>query len=120
MPVAPTSYEELRTTLWDEVIRQSSEWSDALTGVPERADGWSVRELLEVLTERVNRYWRETESAELEVERLRDRLSAGGRYDRGVKRNRDADDEGRFRARTWGALEPYDPYDPYSRAGGPS
>ena len=118
--VAPPSCEVLRMTLWDEVVRQSSEWSDALTGVPERADGCSVRELLEVLTERVNRYWRERESPELEVERLRDRLSADGRYDRGVKRNRDADDEGRFGARTWGAREPYDPYDPYSRAGGPS
>ena len=55
-PIARTSYEVLRMTLWDEVIRQSPEWSDALAGVPERADGWSVRELLEVLTDRVNRY----------------------------------------------------------------
>ena len=48
-PVAPTSYEVLRMTLWEEVIRQIPEWSDAMTRVPERAEGWSVRELLEAL-----------------------------------------------------------------------
>ena len=122
-PVSRKSCEVLRMTLWDEVIRKSPEWSDALTGVPERAEGWSVCELLDVLTERVNRYYQVKESAELEVERLRDRLSIDRRYDTGVKRNRDTNDEGRFGARTWVARDlynPYDPYDPYARSGGPS
>ena len=116
-PVSPTSYEVLRMTLWDEVMRQSPEWSDALTGVPERAECWSVRELFEVLTERANRYYRERASAESEVSHLRTLLSVMGRYDRGLKRQRDVDDDDCGATRAW---DGHDPYDPYDRSGGPS
>ena len=104
-------------TLWDEVVRQSPEWSDTLRGFLGRAEGWSVHDLLVVLTESVNRYYREREFAESDVAHLRTRLSVMGRYDRGLKRQRDVGDDGCDANRAWGG---HDPYDPYDRSRGPS
>ena len=114
-PLVQSSREVLDTVFPDAVYRQDPAWSSALTGVPLRSEGWKIRDVMEILAERVNHYYREKESVEFEVETLRARGSAVGEYDRGYKRYRysekdDADDE------RYGA--PRDPYDPYADGGG--
>ena len=54
-PAVPTSYEVLRMTLANEVLRQNPAWSVALAGIPGRSKGWSDREMIKVRKERVNR-----------------------------------------------------------------
>ena len=85
-----------------------------MTGVPRCSEGWKIREVMEVLVESVNRYFRKKESVEFQVDTLRARGSAVGEYDRGYKCYRyseedDADDD------RYGA--PCDPYDPYAHEG---
>ena len=60
------------------VYPQDPVWSSALTGVPRRSDGGNIRDVMEVLVERVKCYYRENESAELEGDTLRARGSAVG------------------------------------------
>ena len=101
----------------DAVYRQDPAWSSALTGDPRRSEGWKIRDVMDFLVERVNRYCREKESAKLEVDTLRARGSAVGEYDRGYKRYRyseeDNADNDRYEA-------PRDPFDPYAHGGGSS
>ena len=116
-PLVQSSREVLDTVFPDAVYRQDPAWSSALTGVTRRNEGWRIRDVIEVLVVRVNRYYCEKESAEFEVDMLRARRLAVGEYDRGYKRYRyseedDADDD------RYGP--PRDPYDPYTRGGGSS
>ena len=67
-PVVRSSLEVIDTVFADAVYRQDPAWASALTGVPGCSDGWRVRDVIEVLVGRVNRYYRETESAEFEVD----------------------------------------------------
>ena len=62
-PIVRSSQEVLDTVLADAVFRQDPSWASALTGVPGRSEGWRVRDLIEVLVGRVNRYYCEKESA---------------------------------------------------------
>ena len=116
-PLVQYSREVLDTVFPDAVYPQDPAWSSALTGVPRRSDGWKIRDVMEVLVERVNRYYREKESAEFEMDTLRAPGSAAGEYDRGYKRYRyseeDDADEDRYGA-------PRDPYGPYAHGGGSS
>ena len=68
-----SSQEVFDTVFADAVYRQYPDWASALTGVPGRSEGWRVQDSIDVLVGRVNRYYREKESAEFEV----DTLSAG-------------------------------------------
>ena len=110
-----SSREVLDTVFPDAVYLQDPAWSGALTGVPRRSEGWKIRDVMEVLFERVNHYYREKKFAEFEVYTVRARGSAVGEYDRRYKRYRyseedDADDE------RYGA--PRYPYDPYAHGSG--
>ena len=57
-----------------------------MTGVPRRSEGWKISDIMEVLVERVNCYYRKKKSTEFEVDTLRARGSAVGEYDRGYMR----------------------------------
>ena len=114
LPLVQSNREVFGTVFPDAVYRQDPAWSSALTGVPRRSEGWKIRDVIEVLVERVNRYYREKESAEFEVDTPRAHVSAVGEYDRGYKRyyyseEDDADDD------RYGS--PRDPYDPYAHGG---
>ena len=116
-PLVQSSREVLDTAFPDAVHLLDPAWSSALNGVPRRSEGWKIRDVMEVLLERVNRYYRKKESAEFEVDTLRARGSAVGEYDHVYKLYRysaeeDAEDD-RYEA-------PHDPYDPYAHRGGSS
>ena len=82
--------------------------------VPRRSQGWKIRDVMAVLVERVNRYYREKESEELEVDTLRARGSAVGGYDREYRRYPYSEDDDADDDRHWA---PRDPYDPYAHGG---
>ena len=111
------SREVLDTVFPDAVYRQDPVWSSALTGVPRRCEGWKIRDVLEVLVGRVNRYYREKESAEFEVDTLCARGSAVGDCDRGYKRYCYSEEDDTDYDRYWA---PHDLYDPYAHGGGSS
>ena len=82
--VARSSQEVFDNVFANAVYRLDPAWASALTGVPGRSEGWRVRDAIEVLVGRVNRYYREKESAEFEVDTLRARFSMIGGYERGL------------------------------------
>ena len=61
--------------LADPLFSQDPSWPSALTGVTGRSEGWRVRDIIEGLVGRVNRYYHGQESAEFEVDTLRARFS---------------------------------------------
>ena len=77
-PPVQSSRVVLNTVVPDAVYRQDPALSSALTAVPRRTEGWRILNVMEVLVERVNRYYREKESGELELGTLRARGSAVG------------------------------------------
>ena len=79
--------------LADAVFRQEPSWESALTGVPRRSERWRVRDLIKVLVGRVKSYYREKESAELEVDTLRARFSMTGAFEHGLKHYRRSEDD---------------------------
>ena len=66
---------------------------DCVDGVPGRSGGGRVRDLIEVLVDRMNRYYREKESAEFEMDTLRAIFSTIGEYERGLKLYRRLEDD---------------------------
>ena len=107
-PVVRSSQEVFDTVFADAVYRQDPAWESALTGFRGRSEGWRVRDVIEVLVGRVNRYYREKESAEFDVDTLRARFSMIGGYERGLKRHRRSDDEEKDGGSGWTARDPYD------------
>ena len=78
-PLVHSSREVLDTVFPDAVYRQNPAWSRALTGrSAPQCEGWKIRDVEQVLVERVSLYYREKESAEFEVDTLRARGSAVG------------------------------------------
>ena len=76
--VVRSSQEVFDTIFADAVYRQDQDWASGLTGVSGRSEGWRVRDVIKVLVGRVNRYYREKESAEVEVDTLHARFSMVG------------------------------------------
>ena len=91
--VVRSSQEVFDAVFADAVYRQDPAWASALTYVPGRSEGWQVQDVIEVLLGRVNRYYREKESAEFKVDTLHGRFSMIGGYERGLKRYRRSDEE---------------------------
>ena len=60
-----------------------------------------------MLVGRVNRYYREKETAEFEVDTLRARFSMTGGYERGLKRSRRSEDEEDRDGGDWIRGDPY-------------
>ena len=109
-PIVRSIQEAFDTVLADAVFGHDMSWASALTGVPGRCEGWRVGDLIDVLVGRVNRYYREKESAEFEVDTLRARFSMTGDYERGLKRYRHSEDDEEGDGGDWVPRGPYDPY----------
>ena len=112
-PVVRSSQEVLDTVFADALYRRDPDWASALMGVPGHSEGCRVRDLIEVLGGRVNRYYREKETTEFEVGTLRARFSMIGEYERCMKFYRRSDDDEEDGGGGWA---PRDPYESYSNA----
>ena len=106
-PIVRSGQEVFDTVLADAVFRQDPSWESALTGVPVRSEGSRVRDLIEVLVGRVNRYYREKESAKFELDMLRARFSMAGGYERYLKRYRRSEDDEEGDGGDWVPRGPY-------------
>lgn len=87
-PVVRSSQEVFDTILSQALYPQDPAWASALTGFPGRSEEWRVTYLIGALVGRVNRYYREKESAEFEVDTLCARFAVLRESERGLKRYR--------------------------------
>ena len=77
-----------------------------MTGVLGRSEGWKVWDLIGVIVGRENRYYREKQSAEFEMDTLRARSSMIVDYERGLKRFRRSDDDEEGGCGFWALRDP--------------
>ena len=107
-PVVRSSQEVFDTVFADAVYRQDPARASVLTGALGRSERCRVRDVIEILVGRVNRYYREKEWAEFEVDTLRARFSMIGEYDRCLKHYHCSDDDEENGGCGWTPRDPYE------------